>query len=187
MLGLLGGFIQELRESGIPVSMVEAIDAAEALRFTDLSDRPAFKATFGSTLVKSARHYDAFETAFEVYFALLRSPPANLPDEARRQGPIESTPSGGGGGGGEADLEALIEALRQALADGDQGLSRAVARRSVGRLAGMERGRPVGGTYYLYRTLRRLDVDRILAELLGGGRRVTTDDSPGVAAPPRGV
>ena len=165
MLGLLGGFIQELRESGIPVSMVEAIDAAEALRFTDLSDRPAFKATLGSTLVKSARHYDAFETAFEVYFALLRPPPGDLPDEPRKQGPVESDPTGGGGGG-EADLEALIESLRQALANGDQGLLRAVARRSVGRLAGMERGRPVGGTYYLYRTLRRLDVDGILAELL---------------------
>ena len=166
MLGLLGGFIQELRESGIPVSMVEAIDAAEALRFTDLSDRPAFKATLGSTLVKSARHYDAFETAFEVYFALLRPPPGDLPDEPRKQGPGDSAPTGGGSGGGEADLEALVESLRRALANGDQGLLRAVARRSVGRLAGMERGRPVGGTYYLYRTLRRLDVDRILAELL---------------------
>ncbi len=60
----------------------------------------------------------------------------------------------------------MIEALRRALSEGDQGLLRAVARRSVGRLAGMEKGRPVGGTYYLYRTLRRLDIDRILAELL---------------------
>ena len=167
MLGLLGGFIQELRESGIPVSMVEAIDTAEALRYTDLSDRSAFKATLGSTLVKSARHYEAFETAFEVYFALQRSPPGDLADEAaQEQAPFESLSTGGAGGGGEADLEALIEALRQALADGDQGVLRAVARRSVGRLAGMERGRPVGGTYYLYRTLRRLGIDGLLAELL---------------------
>ena len=172
MLGLLTGFIQELRESGIPVSMVEAIDAAEALRFTDLRDRPAFKATLGSTLVKNARHYEAFETAFEVYFALLRPAPGedvdDVPPAAR---PGQGTQPEGSGGGGEADLESLIEALRRALSEGDQGLLRAVARRSVGQLAGMERGRPVGGTYYLYRTLRRLDIDQILEELVGAANR----------------
>src|SRR5690606_41939151 len=38
-------------------------------------------------------------------------------------------------------------------------------------LSGFERGRPVGGTYYLYRTLRRLDIDEIeslLREALRG-------------------
>jgi len=167
MLGLLTGFIQELRESGIPVSMVEAIDAAEALRFTDLSDRPAFKATLGSTLVKNARHYEAFETAFEVYFALLRPAPGDHADDVPpEERPRKSASSAGGGGGGQADLDGLLEALRRALTDGDQGLLRAVARRSVARLAGMEPGRPVGGTYYLYRTLRRLDIDQILEGLL---------------------
>jgi len=86
MLGLLTGFIQELREAGIPVSMVEAIDAAEALRFTNLGDRQAFKATLGSTLVKNARHYEAFETAFEVYFALLRPAPGEGVDDVAPAG-----------------------------------------------------------------------------------------------------
>jgi len=35
----------------------------------------------------------------------------------------------------------------------------------VTRYAGMEPGRPVGGTYYLYRTLRNLDLDRMLERL----------------------
>ncbi|MGZ8754625.1 MAG: vWA domain-containing protein, partial [Acidimicrobiia bacterium] len=167
MLGLLTGFIQELRASGIPISMVEAIDAAEALRFTDLSDRQRFKATLGATLVKNARHYEAFETAFEVYFALLRPAPGEDTDDQSPQAhPSQGLTSSGGGAGGEADLDALIEALRRALSEGDQGLLRAVARRSVGRLAGMERGRPVGGTYYLYRTLRRLDIENIVAQLM---------------------
>ena len=167
MLGLLTGFIQELREAGIPVSMVEAIDAAEALRFTNLGDRQAFKATLGSTLVKNARHYEAFETAFEVHFALLRPAPGEGVDDVAPAGLTrQSAQQGGSGGGGEADLEALMQALIRALSEGDQGLLRAVARQSVGRLAGMERGRPVGGTYYLYRTLRRLDIDRVLERLL---------------------
>jgi uncharacterized protein with von Willebrand factor type A (vWA) domain len=41
-----------------------------------------------------------------------------------------------------------------------------VARGAVDRYAGMEPGRPVGGTYYLYRTLRNLDLDAVLAKLM---------------------
>ena len=43
---------------------------------------------------------------------------------------------------------------------------RAVARQAVRRFAGMEPGRPVGGTYYLYRTLRNLDLDGVLEKLM---------------------
>ena len=43
---------------------------------------------------------------------------------------------------------------------------RAVARQAVRRYAGMEPGRPVGGTYYLYRTLRNLDLDGVLERLM---------------------
>jgi uncharacterized protein len=53
---------------------------------------------------------------------------------------------------------------------------RAIARQAVKRFAGMEPGRPVGGTYYLYRTLRNLDLDGGAREADGarpraGGRR----------------
>lgn len=166
MLDVLTGFIQELRSAGIPVSMVEAIDATEALRHTDLADRSAFKAALGATLVKNARHYEAFETAFEVYFATHRLPPPEDAEDIGRGGGDESAQGAGPGGGGHADVEALVAALMRALAQGDLSLLRAVARRSVGQLAGMERGRPVGGAYYLYRTLRRLGVDDIVDRLL---------------------
>ena len=43
---------------------------------------------------------------------------------------------------------------------------RAIARQAVKRFAGMEPGRPVGGTYYLYRTLRNLDLDDMLDQLM---------------------
>ena len=45
--------------------------------------------------------------------------------------------------------------------DGNDAMMRAVARAAVTRYAGMEPGRPVGGTYYLYRTLRQLDLDAV--------------------------
>jgi uncharacterized protein with von Willebrand factor type A (vWA) domain len=47
---------------------------------------------------------------------------------------------------------------------------RAVARAAVLRFAGMEPGRPVGGTYYLYRTLRNLDLDGMLERLMETAR-----------------
>jgi uncharacterized protein with von Willebrand factor type A (vWA) domain len=49
---------------------------------------------------------------------------------------------------------------------GDQQMMRGAARQAVRRYAGMEPGRPVGGTYYLYRTLRNLDLDGLLDRLL---------------------
>ena len=63
-----------------------------------------------------------------------------------------------GGGGENLTPEEGRDALPVAHA-GDQQMMRGVARQAVKRYAGMEPGRPVGGTYYLYRTLRNLDID----------------------------
>ncbi len=175
LLDVLTAFVDELREAGIPVSMVEAIDAADALRFTDIGDRDAFKATLGATLVKNERHYRAFETAFEVYFALDRSGPGDgtgedaggedRPDrgEQRNRGPQGQ--GSGGGGGGDVDLDALRQALFDAMRDADMAALRDLAGEAVDDLAGIEPGRPVGGTYYLYRTMRQLDVDGLRSRL----------------------
>ena len=172
MLGVLTGFVEELRQAGIPVSMVEAIDAAEAMRYTELGDRAAFKAALGATLVKNARHYEAFEVAFEVYFGLRAAAAEGEADRLRRAdlARIGATAAAGGSGGGEVDDDALVEALFRALRDQDEALLRAVVRRAVEQLAGMEPGRPVGGTYYLYRVLRRVDADGLLERLIGEAR-----------------
>ena len=53
MLDLLSGFIQELRAAGIPVSLTEHLDAAEALRHLPLEDRESLKYALGASLVKS--------------------------------------------------------------------------------------------------------------------------------------
>ena len=70
MLDLLTGFVAELRAAGIPVSLTEHLDAAEALRHVPLEDREALKYTLGASLVKSSTHWRAYETAFEIYFSL---------------------------------------------------------------------------------------------------------------------
>jgi uncharacterized protein with von Willebrand factor type A (vWA) domain len=67
--------------------------------------------------------------------------------------------------------EEIAEMLFKALQRGDDALMRAVARQSVRRFAGMEPGRPVGGTYYLYRTLRNLDLDGLMDRLMEEARQ----------------
>ena len=66
--------------------------------------------------------------------------------------------------------EEIAQMLMQALMNGDQGMMRAMAKQSVQRFAGMEPGRPVGGTYYLYRTLRNLDLDGMLDKMMEQSR-----------------
>jgi uncharacterized protein with von Willebrand factor type A (vWA) domain len=170
MIDLLADFIQELRAAGIPVSMVESIDALEAVEHIDLGDRTALKAALGATLVKNERHYQAFEAAFEVYFAHHRAGPGPAAAEPTTAAPSQS--AGGSPGGSPPDLSDLLDAIFRALLEGDSGALAAAARRAVDDLAGIEPGRPVGGTYYLYRTMRRIDVDalgsRLLAEALSG-------------------
>lgn len=178
LLDLLSGFVTELRAAGLPVSLTENLDAMEAVQHIPLEDREAFKYALGATLVKSQSHWRAFETVFEVYFSL-RGPEYDLIDPtADADGGFEpdddtmmpgNTGQGqgqGGGGGGEMDAEELAEALYRALLDGDDPAMRGLARMAVQRYAGMEPGRPVGGTYYLYRTLRHLDLDGVLERLI---------------------
>lgn len=176
MLELLTGFIVELRAAGLPVSLTENLDAMQAITHIPLEDRDAFKYALAATLVKNNSHWRAFETVFEVYFSLrgeqysLSGDVLDLPetdDGDDAQANPDAAGAGAGGGGGEAmSPEQMAEMLFQALKNGDNAMMRALARQAVTRFAGMEPGRPVGGTYYLYRTLRNLDLDSVLQRLM---------------------
>ncbi len=175
MLDLLNGFVQELRNAGLPVSLTENLDAMEAIQHIPIEDRDAFKYALGATLIKNNSHWRAFETVFEVYFSL-RGPEYKLAegdesdlDELWREMQEQQQQGEGQGGGGAMDAltpEEIAQMLMQALLNGDQAMMRALAKQSVQRFAGMEPGRPVGGTYYLYRTLRNLDLDGMLDKLM---------------------
>ncbi len=182
MLDVLTGFIGELRSAGLPVSLTESIDAAEAVHHIPLEDRDALKYALAATLVKSSSHWKAFETAFEVYFSM-RGPQYEFGDESSSPDADSDTDSehrgqgrGQGGGGGESlSSEELAEMLFRALLSANDAQVAALARQAVSRFAGMEPGRPVGGTYYLYRTLRNLDLDRVLERLMETARAATPE------------
>lgn len=177
VLDLMSGFIVELRNAGIPVSLTENLDAMTAVKEIPLEDREAFKYALAATLVKSHSHWRAFETIFEVYFSL-RGPEYAIVGDGRdgagdAPAPQPGRPGDGSGAGGGLDgltPEEIAQMLMQALMNGDQAMMRALARQAVQRFAGMEPGRPVGGTYYLYRTLRNLDLDAMMDKLMQASR-----------------
>ena len=184
LLESLSGFVKELRNAGIPVSLTENLDAIEALRHIPLEDRDAFKYSLAATMVKNNAHWKTFETVFEVYFSF-RGREYRLGGEG--EGELEAedlltTLIGAREGEGQGSAEGLTpeqlaEMLFRALMDGNDAMMRALARAAVTRYAGMEPGRPVGGTYYLYRTLRNLDLDSMLERMMAQERRRNTDQT----------
>jgi len=179
VLDLMSGFIVELRNAGLPVSLTENLDAMLAVKEIPIEDRQAFKYALGATLVKSNSHWRAFETIFEVYFSLrgpeydISQDPDATEEEMWRKMQEQKPGEGKGSSGGSMDSltpEEIAAMLMNALMNGDQAMMRALARQSVQRFAGMEPGRPVGGTYYLYRTLRNLDLDNMLDKLMEANR-----------------
>jgi uncharacterized protein len=171
MLDLLQGFVHELRAAGLPVSMTENLDAMRAVEHVDIAERDVFKAALGATLVKHHHHWSAFETVFDVYFSLY-SPGVDDADERSDFGDFDGMvgESGAGGGGGQVTREELAQMLIDALMRMDRDELRRLAAMAVTQFAGMEPGRPVGGTYYLYRTLRQLDLDDLGARMAGRAR-----------------
>ena len=186
MLELLNGFVVELRNAGLPVSLTENLDAMEAVQHIPIEDRDAFKYALGATLIKNHAHWRSFDTVFEVYFSL-RGPEYKIGDGDgdsdidemwREMQEQQQNADGNGGQGGMEGMtpEEIAQMLMQALMNGDQGMMRAMAKQSVQRFAGMEPGRPVGGTYYLYRTLRNLDLDSMLEKMMDQSRENASGD-----------
>lgn len=158
----LTSFVDELRITGIPVSMVEAMDAASALEHTDLTDREILRATLGATLVKNPYHYRAFDLAFDVYFGTSAASTGDDEIDAEHD---------------ESDAEELRDSVLEALMEDDRDRLRQLVARAVDRYAGMQPGRPVGGRYYSYRVMRRLDSDDLLMRLLAALATVEIDSA----------
>ena len=58
MLDLMSGFVVELRNAGLPVSLTENLDAMEAVKHIPIEDRDAFKYALAATLVKNEQHWN---------------------------------------------------------------------------------------------------------------------------------
>ncbi len=161
------------------MSLSEHVDAARCIGFIDLGDRDLLRAALAATLVKDGDHLEAFQRAFDVFFSLRDADPetSGVADGAASTGTDAPGAAGpgasrgeGGGAGSSLSAEELASLLWRALRDADPALLRRGAADAVARYAGIEPGRPVGGTYYLYRTLRNLDLDTLEERLAQWGR-----------------
>ena len=144
--------------------MSENIDAVDALRYVDIGDREAVKTALGSVLVKDYEHQSAYEAVFESSSVCVRDLDVIVPGEgdgtegSEGEGTEFSGPrgSGAGGGGGLDSLDeaGIHELLLDALQSDERLLLQTLARLYVSRHAGIQPGRAVAGTYYLFRAMR---------------------------------
>ena len=154
-------FAHRLRDAGVPVSMVETLDCADAIAHVDVLDRSILKATLATTLVKRAEHRVAFDALFEAWFAV-RHDPVEAETTLDRQG-------GEPGPGAFAEVDAddapsteFLEMLLQALRSGEESVLRILAQQAVSLFGGMEGGTTSSERYYLYRVMRQLELSELL-------------------------
>ncbi|WP_066363282.1 vWA domain-containing protein [Herbidospora mongoliensis] len=140
------GFVHALRESGLPVSLAEGLDAAKALQHIDLTSRETLRESYAATLVKRAQHREGFDVLFDLWFpSTTQAPPKLRKDEP--------------------------EDLRAELADllaGDPGTPefRAFAQAMVERFGQVQAG-PGRQSWFSYPVMRALSPQTLIARLLG--------------------
>ena len=159
-------FVHRLREAGVPVSMVEALDAADSVGHIDLARRDQLRAALGATLVKRAEHLPAFDSLFDIYFAVSREQErtaATTLDRVGDGGREEVLAPGGGEAGREEEPSAdLLAMLLDALRTDDEDALRTLAALAVDLFGGISAQRSASERYYLYRILRQLELSELL-------------------------
>jgi uncharacterized protein with von Willebrand factor type A (vWA) domain len=180
-------FARALRASGVPVSVQEVMDSLAAVTAAGLSSRALVRSTLRCCLVKNPQHLKLFDEAFDLYFAgfsfdglaaareeLKRRASRSLAALSRHRDsfPVAKLEGQGllEGRGSHHDLAGEVVA---ALVRGDEEALRRLARQAVLAYAGIEPGRRVVGTYYLYRVMRQMREEEIEARL----RAVLTEGS----------
>lgn len=164
MITAVERLVAELRRYGARISVAERADALGALRHTNLGDRAAVRAVLSATLVKSVAYEGVFAMLFDLYFGTTEGAfGPGAPDRPDR--PIAGL-----------DDEGIRDLVVHALRTGDTLLLRAAVAVMVTRHAGFRPGRAVAGTYYLFRTMKAIDADGVLARLAADGTELSGFD-----------
>ncbi|WP_433378803.1 vWA domain-containing protein [Actinoplanes sp. CA-142083] len=144
MLDTISSFANELRRVEIPISMSELTDAVEAARTIPLRERDDLRVALRATMIKRSEHLEAFDVVFDLFF-----------------GDVRSLRAGTDAFAGLSDDE-LTGVLHDAVLAGNRPVLRRISEAAVDRYAEMEPGRPVAGRAYLFRVLRRLDLENLV-------------------------
>jgi len=127
------GFAEELRGEGVAIGTSELLDAFAALAEVPWDVRADFKEALAATLAKSPEDRRVFELVFDRFF--FRAAEA----EAVMQGVAEGE---GFDDAASIDVDALREAIANALQDGSEGAMRDLARLAIAAFG--ERGEGSG-------------------------------------------
>src|SRR5512137_2690127 len=113
---VLNNFIISLRGAGVPVSVSESIDAAQALAISGYGDRQIVKSSLAATLAKSAAEKEIFDDCFERFFTFqtLATDVAAGQETNEQQQPGDMPIPGIGGMIREGDLGGIALAVRDA-------------------------------------------------------------------------
>ncbi|HST69695.1 MAG TPA: VWA domain-containing protein [Solirubrobacterales bacterium] len=126
MAAKLLGFCEELRGEGVAVGTSEILDAFAALGEVGWTSREDFREALAATIAKSQDDRRVFELLFDRYF--FRTAEA----EAVQRGVTEHAEGGPPAGDGERfDMDELSEAIREAIAAGDEDAMRDLARLAI--------------------------------------------------------
>lgn len=173
-------FVEALRNAGLPVSLSEGLDAADAVLTIGLHEREDVRAAYAATLVKRQPHRPSFDHVFDLYFPALVGDPTKATSVDELEEGVDAPPSpddmagqgegpGFGLGDGPADLAEFRENLVTALGMGDPDALQTMAREAVQRF-GLIRGRGAGEQRWSsYNVMNRVSpaqlVDRVLQGL----------------------
>lgn len=152
MAPLIVDFTRELRDEGMAVGTSELLDAFGALGEVDWSRKEDFREALATTIAKSQEDRELFELIFDRYFfraaesqALNEKgvgeggnehPDGEPQDSGDQAQQGEGEGSGEGEASGEIDLDALREAIMDALESGDESQLQDLARLSIMTLSG---------------------------------------------------
>lgn len=157
--------IGQLRRAGAEVSLSEVLDAAEALRHINMSDRALLRIALRSALVKSPHLETIFDQAFD------RSFPARPPTRDR----LEPAEDGDEPARPALGADQLADRIRSAVVTDDDEL-RVLAEEAVRTHSGIDT-EAKSERYHVYRVLRALDLARLVHEVMRRGRERGQDPS----------
>ncbi|WP_018634870.1 vWA domain-containing protein [Parafrankia elaeagni] len=164
-------FTAALRRANVPVSSAETVDAVRAVGAVGWADRNAVRSAFAATMCKRPLYRNAFDSLFDLYFPPRIGDGVALADADGPAGPALAS-DGQAGDAPELtpqELEELRRAmrdmLRDALLDGDDDRLRDLARRSVSAFGAAQNG-PGQRSYFIYRVLRAMSPETLIADLL---------------------
>ncbi|MEV4112220.1 VWA domain-containing protein [Nonomuraea sp. NPDC049695] len=147
------GFVQALREAGIPVSVAEGLDAAQALRVIRLSDRESLRAAYAATLVKKPAYRPGFDVLFDLWFPASTS--GMYAQRADRPLHLET-----------ASVEELRDHLARLLTGGTDQELREFAQVMVGRFGRQPTTSPGRQNWFSYSVMRALSPETLMARIL---------------------